>query len=91
MARNKANTKAGLTKRMESEKSLLPTNFKFELSNNVRYLGNLYDGMHGMTGIITKRSNKKNRMDYSVLFSNGREINCILEKVLELVEVSNED
>jgi len=95
----KRSTNKGLTKRMESEKSLLPAaTYQFELGNSVIYLGGIHMAYKNKIGIITKKANKLHRIDYSVLFNHDqKEINCIMESVLVLVvdteseEINNEN
>ena len=83
--------KAGFTKRIESEKSMLGTTYKFDIGDKVKYLGGMFENYKHQIGIITNRSSKGHRIDYSVKFLDGVEKKYIIEKVLELyVENNNE-
>jgi len=84
-------TNAGFTKRLESEKSMLKTNFKFNVGNKCKYIGGMHDAYKNCEGIIMDRSNKKHRIDYTVLFEDGNQIRCIMEKVLEPVVIIDDN
>ena len=57
--------------------------YLFEVGNRVYYIGGLWSEYKMCIGTITKRSNKKNRIDYSVLFDDGVEKTCIKQSVLK--------
>jgi hypothetical protein len=77
---------AGLTKRLESEKSLLKTAYEFEVGTPIIYIGKLHEQYYNKTGVITKRACKGHRIDYSVKFNDdGKVVNCLLQNVLKPV------
>jgi len=71
-----------------SEKSILKLpKFKFKIGDKIKYIGDIHHLYQNKEGIITKRQVKKHRKDYSVLFDGeNKEIDYILESVLELIE-----
>ena len=76
---------------MAKKKNKLKQNkFKFAVGDRVMYIGGLHPTYKNKEGTITKRANKKHRIDYSVLFEDGVQKNCIIESVLKEVIVVKE-
>lgn len=89
MARKSKNT--GITKRLESEKTLLSTSYKLDIDNKAIYKGGMFPDYKNHICIIKDRSCKKHRKDYTVEFEDGKVINYVLESVLELYVENNEN
>ena len=65
--------------------------YQFAIGESVIYNGGLHNDYKGQKGVITKQSSKGHRVDYSIRFDDGREINCILEKVLATINIEEDD
>jgi hypothetical protein len=47
---SKSKTRAGMTRRLESERSLIPTSYKYNINTVVRYVGGLHKDYKGCLG-----------------------------------------
>lgn len=64
-------------------------NFAFKVGDYCRYVGGLLSEHKNMCGFITKRKQQRNRIDYSILFDDGVERDCVIQTTLVLVEEVN--
>jgi len=68
------------------------SNFEFNIGESTEYVGGIHSNYKHMFGVVTKRTEKGHRIDYSILFEDGFEAKCVMQSVLKKkIEVIEED